>query len=178
MTYKKQPELIVGGFPKALSADALQLARSMSNVEVFDEYMHAHIDGEELSIPQRIYFKDDERNVSQNILLLCALSRSTDGYVREAALKKILSDVVPDWAISYVFVALGDYVFQVNETVLGANRDTKIALRRFVKNNYELVQLVESRIISYWNEYHKADFATYRDYPPYQFLNELLNAQA
>jgi hypothetical protein len=175
MAYRRRPELIVGGFPKGLSVEALQLARVLSNIEVFDEYMQAIVDGEELAIPQRIHFKGDEQNASEDIFLLCALSRSTDGYAREAALRKILSGTVPHWAIPYVFVALGDYVFQVSKLVLDANEDTKAALRNFVKGNPELARLIEARTISYWNEYYAAAFSGYKRYPPYRFLSELLN---
>lgn len=173
MSYKKRPELIVGGYPKELSAEALKLAHSLPDIEVFDAYMRAIVDGEELAIPQRIYFKGDGQNVNEDTLLLCALSRSIDGYAREDALRKILSGMVPLWAIPYVFVALGDYVFPVSKLVLDADKDTKVALRNFARNNPELTQLIEARTISYWNEYYAAAFSSYKLYPPYRFLSSL-----
>ena len=75
--------------------------------------------------------------------------------------------------ISYVFLALADYVMEISELPVHSDSEIKKAIYKLVQDNEALFKLIEAKTISYWNEYYRTIYAKYVDYPPYQFLQSL-----
>ena len=98
-TCHKEAELIVSALAPFVDDDYRK--RSM---EVF-------VQGESVQIPSRIHFIEsnvDKINLHENFLAMahCLYTRSTDGYLRHASLKRILH-IDESWSIPFVTILAG-----------------------------------------------------------------------
>ena len=118
------------------------------------------------------------------IIRMCISSRSTNGFMRQAAIESLLEQKeLPNWAIAYLLISLGDYVSQISlilPTNLAGGHPFEQAMRRIVRDNPETINYIRKRAISYWNEYyhfvnyhftHRWD--SYKEYPPVIFIDNL-----
>jgi len=130
------------------------------------------IEGKWYVIPYRVKFSN-VYTPSDDIPHYCWRSRSSDGYEREAALKKLVVCDLDALAAAYVLVALSDYVLQISTLPLQATEKTKTEMRKLVRVNPPLVRYLDAVAISYWNEYYRSAYDQYTAYPAYKFLQEL-----
>lgn len=132
------------------------------------------LNGEELSIPSRVYFLDPESDrISgltdfQQLLLSAILSRCSNGYVREKYVRELLQADEP-WIPPFVIQLLGEYVLPIIRVVEENSAVLKREeYRRFIIENPAFFQLLKQRIISYWNCYYRDVFPLLKDYPAFQ----------
>lgn len=120
----------------------------------------------ELVIPERMYDKPissrlvNKMTDQQQMIAACLFSRHHDGFVRQNQLEKILSfkNVYP-WVLPYVIRLSGEYVKEILHVIYDNRRrlDTE-ELNRFLLDNPVFHQLIESRVISYWNAYYREEY--------------------
>lgn len=142
------------------------------------------LNGEQLSIPYRVYLLEPEperlralTNIQQ-LILSAILSRSSNGFVRQKCVGELLRSDEP-WIPPFVLQLLGEYVLPIIRVV----EDHSTVLQRpeycrFVIENPAFFQLLKQRITSYWNCYYRAMFPRLRDYPAFQiveFFDEVMS---
>lgn len=133
--------------------------------------------GQEVAIPRRIHFAtlraSDPAFASLSPASLCLVTRATDGFLRQQAVKAIALRPEP-WAGLYVLSALGDYVVEVVSEVAAAiphlDRGT---YKRLILENRPALRRLRARATSYWHAYHRAAYPEKGDYPGLQALREL-----
>ena len=134
------------------------------------------LNGEQLSIPYRVYLREVEADrlsaftSIQQLILSAILSRSSNGFVREKCVGKLLRSEEP-WIPPFVLQLLGEYVLPIIRVVEDHSAVLKRSeYQRFVIENPAFFQLLKQRITSYWNCYYRAMFPRLRDYPAFQMV--------
>jgi hypothetical protein len=130
------------------------------------------VEGQQNKIRARDYSEGYIEN-DQSIDYCCTKSRNHNGYIREKATKYLSAQKLPEVAIPYLVLALGDYVFEVSKIPIDTNHENLKKMKKFVKNNEKLINYLDSVATSYWNEYYRSNYKSYHDYPPYKFLQTL-----
>ena len=102
----------------------------------------------------------------------CLISRSTDGYLRQAALQRIL-DASQPWAIPFILVPAGEYVVEIAaDLVASLPTLNRSVYTDFARANRPLLRRLQSRAVSYWNCYYR-DYSSKSRYPALVFLREI-----
>jgi hypothetical protein len=134
--------------------------------------------GRPLQIPDRIHIvglKEAwprlQEDFSPAVNCLCA--RSTDAYVRHAALQSIMS-INESWVIPFVVLLAGEYVVEIATDMVAhlPNLDRGI-YTEFVRENRPLMRHLRMKAISYWNCYYRAAYTDRSAYPGLVFLHQL-----
>lgn len=132
------------------------------------------VNGEQLSIPYRVYFQDpgpDRLSALTNIqqlILSAILSRSSNGFVREKCVRELLQSN-EEWIPPFVLQLVGEYVLPIIRVVGDKSAVLKGSeYRRFVIENPAFLRLLKQRISSYWNCYYRGMFPRLKDYPAFQ----------
>jgi hypothetical protein len=91
----------------------------------------------------------------QEQLFFCLLTRHHNGFVREAALKRIIAVDEP-WVVPYVVQLASEYVYEIL-VVIGQNLGqlNSSLYGSFLRDNPSYFAKVKQRIISYWNVYYR-----------------------
>jgi hypothetical protein len=171
--------LIQDGFPNSIRDDVLKVIEmiiasktySDVNISVSKEDFRYIQDGIEFRFPDRMYHIDlsqssyNHLSVQQQMILHCIYSRSCDGFVRHKHIKSLLLMDYPDWAIPYIFKLCDEYVVEILETTYSLLRieDTE-RIRKFCLENDQIVCRSYDRMVSYWNEYYKHQYQSFRRY--------------
>jgi hypothetical protein len=62
--------------------------------------------------------------------------------------------------IPYILQLAGEYVVEIiSEIYNNIEKIDGVLLREFIQDNREFVNLTESRITSYWNEYYRCEYS-------------------
>ncbi len=136
-----------------------------------------NVTGKMVAIPRRLHFvglsacKDGLGNFS--LASRCLITRSTDGYLRQQALRSII-DHQSVWIAPFVLILLGEYVVEIVKDI----RDALPALDQsvyanLIRENQQAVQLLRERAISYWDAYYRQRYRDKQDYPGLQALQEM-----
>lgn len=132
-------------------------------------YYHVIIDNEFLSIPYRIYCEEpnqDDENIltnKQKIILNCIYSRHHNGYIRHKRLKEISSNEY--WITPFKIQLLGEYVYEIIEELYLQLNDLNLEnYQNLIIENPSFFLKIESKVISYWNEYYRIRFTNYNEY--------------
>jgi hypothetical protein len=134
--------------------------------------------GETVHLPKRIHFIGlGEANLEPPPTfwpaVQCLRTRSTDGYERQASLRRVLPLNEP-WSIPFVVLLAGEYVVEIIDDIVGSlsllNRETYIS---FVRENRDLMRLLRSKATSYWDCYYRRSNADRSSYPGLAFLHQL-----
>lgn len=105
--------------------------------------------------------------------ILCLLTRSTNGYLRQAAVRNLLHSSEP-WAIPYVVLLAGEYVIEIGADLKEALSELdRASYRDFVRGNPHLLSLMKARATSYWSCYYRFACPDRRNYPALIFLQRL-----
>lgn len=174
-------DIALRAFPYSCAAAAREA--SLAVAPFFDAgyrmgSVEAIVLGETVKIPERIHFlcADADRMrvaLPPGLVIDCLLTRSTDGYVRQSSLRRILRVVEP-WIVPYAVLLSGEYVVEIIEDMVAAlpalDRDAYVG---FVRENRPLMRLLTSKATSYWNCYCRQSFPDRRGYPGLTFLREL-----
>jgi hypothetical protein len=128
------------------------------------------VEGEQVFIPVRIHFRSEPQQhhlepERSGPMADCLLSRSTDGYLRHSALRRIVSLNQP-WSVPYVVFLLGEYVVEIAEEIQRMLPNMDVALiREFLRANPRFHALINARCASYWNCYYRWRFPEFSAYP-------------
>lgn len=99
----------------------------------------------------------DARGLSplQKLIFFCLLTRHHNGFVREAALKRIIIVNEP-WVVPYVVQLASEYVYEILVVVRqNLNELNSTLYGEFLRNNPAYFSKVKQRITSYWNAYYR-----------------------
>lgn len=100
------------------------------------------------------------------------LSRSTNGYVREKAVRGLYNRVqLPFWALPYLFLSMSDYVFNISSVVHPGSRFI-YQFCELSKLNPEEYRLLKARASSYWGAYYRYEISKDK-YPALLVINEI-----
>jgi hypothetical protein len=183
--HSKYRKILLNAFPGTLKKD-VEIVLDILPFEVIDiklcdgkihkvenlihiDFQTVLLEGEQLSIPNRLYFnepeleKEQKLTNSQKAILNCIYLRHHNGYVRQSRLEKIESNEY--WITPFTFKLLGEYVLEILEVLDRQLDDNKLEnCKRFAIENPKYYQQTECRMISYWNEYYRGRFPKLRLY--------------
>jgi hypothetical protein len=82
-----------------------------------------------------------------------------------------------DWKAPYILAPLGEYVveiiLQVEALIDLDDDDQRKIYGDFARANSPYLKLCRQRAVSYWNEYYKDRYASYKDFPSVRILDRL-----
>lgn len=137
------------------------------------ELVTIKFESENLNIPYRILF---EPNSEINLYDHCLLTRSFDGYVRQNAIKVLLSNFQSkSEIIPFIAILIGEYIVEILEIIY---RELSLSnwkeLNKFFKNNPIYYQSIKSKVRSYWNCYYQNSNPNYNEYVGNKILEKLI----
>ena len=175
--YVVNKSLIINAFPPSISNEVRQVLRLSPTMQTWSLPIEMFVGGKKVTIPERVIaapFDNSDMSQMQQAIYYCIFSRSTNGYVREDSIRKLLGLPLTDWMAPFLFLALTDYVVQVANLV--ANEEGLVnLLSSFTEENKEDLRLSTARAISFWNlnRYEGIRYESYSAYPPYRMLKAL-----
>ncbi len=181
-------------FPSFLSAKVektvkLILRKNRRSKRSQDECLHGYkswkeyyflSDGSKVSFPYRMYIEDNDRSYrgisdkEEKLIYDCIYTRNGNGFVREKHIKNILmSDEVPEWCMPFILRLSSEYIVEILQTIdTGLRGGRKTAFLDFCRKNPVMFKRSYSRMVSYWNEYYRADCCRLTDYIGYKLFKE------
>ena len=170
----------VAAFPFAWKRLAERAAEALST-SVDDSYRRSPIImavlGNTVRIPSRIHFlKWDEARCAQSearLAIQCLWTRSTDGHLRQAALRGIAASSEPA-VIPFVAMLAGEYIVEIiNDLTAALPALDRDAYANFVRENRSAIKNLRAKATSYWDCYYRADYPDRAKYPGLMFLHEI-----
>lgn len=137
--------------------------------------------GGTITIPYRCYLLEPpESDIAklpplQQQILFCLYTRSCEGYLREKYVQKILSSDFEEWCIPYIVKLCDEYVVEILQVVYDSLRKKpNEKIKAFCTANKDTICKCFSRMISYWNEYYRADCFHIEEYVGWKLFREYL----
>lgn len=137
------------------------------------------INHNEIYIPERIYFREiseelyDEFTPVQKTIIDCIYTRHENGFIREKYLYNLLKrGHYYYWITPFIVKLSGEYVIEILNLLkkyTAQLNDTFIKM--FIEENNGFYNLIEQRIISYWNCYYREEFSAREKYVGFQLLS-------
>ena len=191
---------LLKSFPKALRSEVEIvlniLPLDINNVKLVDGRIHnvenlihsnfteVLIENELLSIPSRVYFNEPEKQLEaklskiQKTILNCIYLTHHNGYLRQHRLEN-LSDSNEYWILPFKFQLLNEYVIEILDVLEEQIKDENINnYLRFINENQNYWQKVQSRIASYWNEYYRRNSPRIKNYVGRKIEKKIKKANA
>ena len=121
-------------------------------------------------MPYRIYLNEPVEDKlaalseRQQVILHCLYLRHHDGYIRQKHLEQLIGRTEA-FVCPFTVQLLGEYVVEillVLEKLITSADLTDYA--EFLDSNRFYWKQTQSRMVSYWNEYYRADFPRLQDY--------------
>ena len=180
---------ICDSFPKELKEDVLAVCKIIAKKTFNKLDMVLSIDKNEyrlsceiVSVPDRIYVvESSDKEISkltdiQKLILYCIYTRNCNGYLREKYVRKILNSPFEEWCIPFIIKLCDEYVIEILYVIydLLKNRDNT-DVKAFCTMNESSMYKSYSRMISYWNEYYRADNSDLRKYIGKKLFIECFN---
>ncbi|WP_224997087.1 hypothetical protein [Cesiribacter sp. SM1] len=186
---------ILEAFPADLRADvnsALDIIPfSDKNVKLSDGMYHLMdnlihpselnitLNNESLTLPYRLYFNEPDLESEEKLtdrqkaILNSIYLRHHNGYVRERRLRH-LTNTNEYWLIPFTVQLLGEYVYEILEVLdKHVNEDTLDLYADFAAENPKYWQKTESRMISYWDVYHRRKYPKLKEYLGYRIIKKI-----
>lgn len=127
--------------------------------------------GERISFPYRVYFRDDDLIYSQltddeeKLVYNCIFSRSCDGHIREKHLVRILNSDFPEWCMPYILRLSSEYVVEIVEQIyLLMKEKDNTAFQKFCNKNSSLLKRAHTRMTSYWSVFYREKYSSFDKY--------------
>jgi hypothetical protein len=171
-------------FPSPLTSDVEQVAslipprsEAPRDLAMFPALGSVMVSDESVALVGRVYLPEpdqgliDELTDRQKVLLSCWYSQSSDGYVRQKHLTRIIAANEP-WVVPFVLRLMGEYVWEIADAALPeiAHVDRSM-YQQFAEENPEFMARIRSRVVSYRRCYwYDVELV---DYPGYRFLERL-----
>jgi hypothetical protein len=133
------------------------------------------LETQQIALPRRLHFRvlgaDEVRALP--VAARCLVTRATDGHLRQAAIRSILTAREP-WVAPFILAPLGEYVIEIIADIAGAMpRLERTLYADVVGRNPQALRLMRARATSYWNAFHRAPYPNKADYPALRVLDEL-----
>lgn len=177
--HSKYRKILLQAFPSALRKDVEgvldilpfdvnEVKHSDGKIYRIENLIHkdlqtVFVEGEQLSIPYRIYFNEPESEKentltnTQKVILNCIYLRHHNGFVRQSRLEQIVSNEY--WITPFYFQLLGEYVIEILDVLDQQLNNIKLEnYKRFALENPKYYRQTESRMITYWNNYYRGSF--------------------
>lgn len=170
----------VAAFPFACRKLAKAAAETLS-FSVDDSYRRAPVimavSGSTVRIPSRIHFLEwDHARWAENgawLAIQCLCTRSTDGHMRQTALRGIATSSEPA-VIPFVAMLAGEYIVEIMRDLTAAlpalDHD---AYANFVRENRSVMRTLRAKATSYWDCYYRTAYPDRATYPGLIFLHEI-----
>lgn len=165
-------------FPSELALDAGPVMQALAGFSHIDHgSFEVAVLGEVLHIPNRVYSPGRSAHLAglsplQRQMALCLLTRSTDGFQRQAALRDVIAINMP-WSVPFVVALVGDYVVEILDDIDAALPQMQNpVVGRFIADNPVFYRLTRARVASYWSCYYRWPFPR-RDYVGFRLLKAL-----
>jgi hypothetical protein len=131
------------------------------------------IKNEEMVVIGRVYNEEDyilNLHIS-NISKFLILSRHHDGLVREKYLKKLIPHKNDLLIAAFITLLLSEYVVEISQIIYD-NIDQGLLnnISIIFSENPKFMNYINSRVVSYWNEYYRHPFPSLNDYPSYKIM--------
>ncbi len=160
-------DFLISSFPKRYINDVWEVLNIIEKgeniIQIHNNWIEKiSLNWEELLVPWRVYFEiasieNKLFSKSQENIFYCILLRHYNWYVRQKALENLLNSK-ENFIIPFSIQLLWEYVIEIIE-VLEKHIDTNIEnYHAFYKENPKNFNLINSRMISYWNEYYRRDY--------------------
>lgn len=174
----KQFDRFENAFPNDLKKDLLTLSEILFVQKLedakddFQNQIKTYIVNKEfVQIPYRIYMDEvddlyiEQLTDIQQKMLYCIYSRSSNGYVREKYIRKILDDEIQEWQIPFIVTVCSEYVMEILNAVYDLLKDrNNDDIKNFCKNNKEMLCMDYSNMMNYWNEFYQKKEFRFRHY--------------
>lgn len=157
-------DLLFSSFPRDLQDDVAAVIEVLKDRKDWTNFFcndrfRAHYKQIELIIPWRFYAKkvtDDQivkLSMNQKIILYCIFTRSTNGYIRQEYVEKLLQlEDTPVWVFPFIVKLGGGYVIEIlhsiNEHFGNVGSDK---FEEFINENKAFVHLEYCHMVSYWD---------------------------
>ena len=109
--------------------------------------------------PDFTLIEDSMKNgtLNQKIIFYCIFSKNGNGYIRETAVKKLLSfNNLPEWSIPYILERCSDYVYNIVKIIYDYSTLENIEkYKRMFNLNPKRLALSYDKMISYWWEWNR-----------------------
>ncbi len=176
--------ILRNGFPTTQNIDYKKILsiipiHTFNNVQISECELNIYyiLNGDKINFPYRMYNLDVDENdlltlnqTEQNIVH-CIYSRSSNGYVREKHLKALLSTDFESFAIPFIFKICDEYIVELLEIIYETlkDRDNK-DFQEFCLENQKSFCVSHSRMISYWDLFYSGRYydKTEKIYPKYK----------
>jgi len=169
-----QPDL-TEAFPESLRSHVREVLAVLPTPQPRrpDDIGAITLHGKPLRIPARVYHPEpDWREIDslpaiEQLIAACLYTRHHDGYVRQRALERAIT-IDEVWVAPFVLQLLGEYVLElVAKVAVVLTGPPRHAFVSFLRENPGFLDLTTQRATSYWNEYHRTQFARHEDYPAF-----------
>lgn len=171
-----------GAFPLAVRADVervLERLPATRHPASTDDIGDVAVVGERVRIPYRVYVRGrrllgaaglDDR---QRRILACIEARHDDGFVRAAAVARLLPPR-DAFAVPFIVQLVGEYVVEIVQAIDAQldKLDTP-EVRAFVAENAAFVARTRRRATSYWACYYRGRWPRMAEYPGLVVLDAL-----
>ena len=171
----------IAAFPWEWRGFAKEAAKEISPF-VDDSYRRSSdavsVLGRDVKIPCRIHFNGlSKTGLSAQgktwLGVQCLCTRSTDGYLRHAALRNILFSDEPA-IVPFVVMLAGEYVVEIIEDIVAASSMLdRQSYANFVRENRPVMRHLRAKAASYWDRYYRTAYPDRAVYPGLAFLHEV-----
>lgn len=141
--------------------------------------LYALSDGTMIRIPYRVYFCEndtayDGMNVEEKLICDCVFTRSSNGFLRQKHLRRILETEIPEWCMPYLLRLSAEYVVEIIDCIYCALLSgDHAAIQAFCLQNSALLKRSFQRMTSYWNEYYKQQYPVFHDYVGFKLYKHI-----
>ncbi|MBH5329045.1 hypothetical protein H9Q10_05105 [Eikenella sp. S3360] len=172
------PIPLTAAFPSALRDSAAEVVRRLQIEPSGAPCRTVCLHGETLQLPYRLYHPAPQPHATQadhtaQLIADCLHSRHHNGFVRQAAFRRLVRAGQADFVLPFALTLLGEYILPIQEDAVRLFRLNPAAFARLCAANPRYWQTQQRRIISYWNAYHRPDFPNLARYPIYQAAQEI-----
>lgn len=145
---------------------------TFNNISVVSpDFITYTVENEVVQIPYRMYLKDiadseyEGLSQIQKQILCCIYTRNCNGYIREKYIHKLLDMPIEQWAIPFIVKLCDEYIIEIVKLIYSKLKDRNNAdIQSFCLSNRSEVRKSYSRMISYWNVYHRGEIYEFKNY--------------
>lgn len=166
-------------FPARLGTEAQaawQVASEWVDPSYGSEQFSVLVEANPIRIPARVHFShgafENPAGGTELHMANCLMTRSTDGYARQAALREIVGLNQP-WSVPFVIALIGEYVIEILDDIEAAfpALDREV-VGGFLAANPKYLALTRDRVRSYWHCYYGHRFR-WKDYVGFRLIAAL-----
>ncbi len=116
-------------------------------------------EGQAVLIPARLYFATGRLRLSKGDpawgYARALQTRSSDGFLRQAAARDLIGDFQP-WAAPFIVALIGEYIVEILEDIAaGLTPEMTPVLAAFIAENPAYWRTTKCRVMSYWDAYYR-----------------------